>query len=83
MMGKVERSLKGLSNSELARKTCTSESFISLLLRGKRRAKVGTLRKVADALGVSMDDLDQYLSRNSQGEKPYGWGEPKKAGEAA
>jgi transcriptional regulator with XRE-family HTH domain len=36
-------------------------SYISLLLRGKRNPRLTTARKVADAMGVSLDELFLYL----------------------
>jgi transcriptional regulator with XRE-family HTH domain len=75
-MASVEKALKSISRSELARQSETSPGFISMLLQGERDAKVSTLRRIAAALGVSIDALDAYLmgvKSKSEKSSRYGW----------
>lgn len=54
---KDEMRAQGVSQSELARRSGISESMISRLLNRKRRPSPQSVRKIADALGVSADSL--------------------------
>lgn len=58
---RVKGKLRGLSLTELSRRTGLSQGGISLILNGHRNATVGSLRKLAAALGVTLDELDTYL----------------------
>lgn len=49
------------NRSEIHRKTGIHLSHVSKVLSGKRRPSSDNLRKIADELGVSMDDLHNYL----------------------
>ena len=85
-MGKVEQYLRATTNAELARKTGMSEGFVSRALRGQRQVRLPNLVKLADALGVTLDDLHQYLKQRAQPGKRYGWEDgqaTKQTGEAA
>ena len=62
-MDRVTRALKTLNYTEIARKTGTTVGYVSLLFRGKRRAKMETMGKIATAVGVSVEDLHNHLMR--------------------
>jgi transcriptional regulator with XRE-family HTH domain len=51
------RSVRKLSLRELAGRAKTSPGFLSQLERGQVNASVGTLRRLAEELGVSLPDL--------------------------
>jgi len=46
-----------LTQAQLAEKTNVSQAAIAAIEKGKRDPSVALLRKMADALGVDMDDL--------------------------
>lgn len=48
---------RGISRKEFAAMTGLTEAAISRYITGKREPKAATLSLIADALGVSMDDL--------------------------
>jgi ribosome-binding protein aMBF1 (putative translation factor) len=54
---RVWREYRGLSASELAAKAGLSAAYVSELEIGKKTGTVDTLRKIADALGLTLDDL--------------------------
>lgn len=54
---RVYRELRGLSARELADKTGISAAFLSEIENGKKEGGVSTLKKIAQALGVTIDDL--------------------------
>lgn len=54
---RVYRELRGLSARELADKTGISAAFLSEIENGKKEGGVSTLKKMAQALGVTIDDL--------------------------
>jgi DNA-binding Xre family transcriptional regulator len=54
---RVYRDLRGLSARELADKTGISAAFLSELENGKKEGGVSTLKKIAQALRVTIDDL--------------------------
>lgn len=54
---RIWREHRGLSVKQLAEKADVSAAYISQIEGGKREGTVSTLRKVADALGVALDDL--------------------------
>ncbi len=62
-MDPVTQALKAVSYSELARRSGTTPGYISLLFRGKRSARMATMGKVAKALGVTVNDVYNYLER--------------------
>lgn len=47
----------GLSQTELGRRTGIDQAVLSRLERGKHRPRVDTLRRIANALGLSVPDL--------------------------
>ena len=51
------RSKRGMSQSGLARKLGISQGFLSEIESGKKAGDIGTLRKLARALEVTLDDL--------------------------
>ena len=56
---------KGINQKELALRTGYTEAQISRIAAGKRKGSVVTWALIADALGVSMDDLivhDDYCN---------------------
>lgn len=54
---RVYRELRGLSARELADKTGISAAFLSEIENGKKEGGVSTLKKISQALGVTIDDL--------------------------
>lgn len=54
---RVWRELRGMDQSELARATGISPAFLSQIEGGQREGKVATLKALAAALRVSLDDL--------------------------
>jgi len=51
------RTHRGLTQAALAGQVGVSQAAISAIEQGKREPSVSLLRKLADALGVDMDDL--------------------------
>lgn len=51
------RMTRGWTQSELARKSSVSQSFINALESGSKDATSKTLRKLAEALEVTISDL--------------------------
>ena len=58
---RVKAKLRGVSLTELSRRTGLTQGGVSLILNGHRNATVGSLRKLAAALDVTLDELDTYL----------------------
>ena len=56
---RVIRGRRRLTLREVAERADLSESFLSQVERGRSSASVASLRRIADALGVSMADLFQ------------------------
>jgi len=54
---RVYRELRGLSARELADRTGISAAFLSEIENRKKEGGVSTLKKIAQALGVTIDDL--------------------------
>jgi DNA-binding XRE family transcriptional regulator len=54
---KVWREYRGLTSAALAEKAGIGQGFLSQIETGKRDGTVSTLRKIADALGVRLDEL--------------------------
>lgn len=54
---RVWREHRGLSASALAEKAAVAQSYVSEIETGKKDGSLKTMRKLADALGVSIDDL--------------------------
>jgi DNA-binding XRE family transcriptional regulator len=54
---RVWREHRGLSASSLAEKAGIAQAFLSQIETGKRDGTVTTLKKIADALAVKIDDL--------------------------
>jgi transcriptional regulator with XRE-family HTH domain len=54
---KLLRTAKGLTQEELAVKSGFSQQFLSGIERGKRNPTIVTLYEIAQALGVSHEDL--------------------------
>lgn len=48
---------QGISQSELARRSDNQRMFISDIVNGNHSPKLGPLSRVAEALGVRVDDL--------------------------
>jgi DNA-binding XRE family transcriptional regulator len=53
----VWRELRGLSGKELAKAAGIAPSYLSNIETGKRDGTIGTMKKIADALKVTIDDL--------------------------
>lgn len=56
---------KGLSQAGLAALMGTSQSHIARIERGREDVALSTLRRLSDALGVTLDALDQALRRQT------------------
>ena len=85
-MGKVEQYLRATTNAQLARKTGMSEGFVSRVLRGQRQSRTENLVKLADALGVTLDELYAHLKKIQRPGPRHGWDDTqikRQAGEAA
>lgn len=54
---RVYRELRGLSARELAERTGISAAFLSEIENGKKDGGVSTLKKIAQVLRVTIDDL--------------------------
>lgn len=54
---RVYRELRGMSAKELAEKAGIAQAYLSQLETGKREGPVATLRRLAEALSVTIDDL--------------------------
>jgi len=57
---------KGWSQLELAQRASTSQSYVARLERGKIDPQISTVRKIAEALGVSMETLAHALLVEAQ-----------------
>lgn len=53
----VYRDWRGLSQSELARRSGVNRTQIADIEAGRKTGSVATLKKLAEALGVTIDDL--------------------------
>ncbi len=53
----VWREYRGLSGKELAEAAGITPGYLSHIESGKRDGTVGTMKKIAEALGVTIDDL--------------------------
>ena len=54
---RVWRELRGLKVKDLVAEAQISSAYLSQIEKGDREGKLGTMRKLADALGVAIDDL--------------------------
>lgn len=54
---RVYRDVRGLSQVKLAEKSAVNRVQIADIEAGRSRGSVATVRKLAEALGVAMDDL--------------------------
>ncbi|MBP2002733.1 transcriptional regulator with XRE-family HTH domain [Paenibacillus shirakamiensis] len=57
------RKLKGYTQQQLAEHSGISLAVLGAIERGNRRPEEGVMTKIADCLGISMDELT--LSHNS------------------
>ncbi|MDZ7750147.1 MAG: helix-turn-helix transcriptional regulator [Gammaproteobacteria bacterium] len=57
---------KGLSQVELAREICTSQSHIARIERGNDNLTIDTCRRLAGALGVDLNIIDLALRRQEK-----------------
>jgi DNA-binding XRE family transcriptional regulator len=54
---RVWREYRGLSQKDLAARADVSPAYLSQIESGAREGKIAAMRRLADALGVSLDDL--------------------------
>ena len=54
---KVWREYRGLSQKDLAAVTGLSGAFLSQIENGVRKGRIGAIQRIANALGVTLDDL--------------------------
>ena len=57
----VETARAMMNNRRISRATGLSESFVSRIFRGARRPSVENAKLIAQAMGVEVEDLLQYL----------------------
>jgi len=60
--GQVKKKLMGLTNKELARMVDISESYLVNILSGKIKPSQETLQKIADALKLKVDEVQEPVS---------------------
>jgi len=60
--GQVKKKLMGLTNKELARMADISESYLVNILSGKIKPSQETLQKVADALKLKVEEVQEPIS---------------------
>lgn len=58
---RILRFKKNLTQKEVAKAIGTSHSMIGKYERNKTRPRIGTLQKLADFYGLSINDLDNYM----------------------
>ena len=56
---RVYRSMRGLTQAALAEKAGVNRVTVAEIETGRKQGSVATLRALADALGVTLDDLTQ------------------------
>ncbi len=58
-MSKIKKLIddKGIKQKKLAEAAGVSGAYMSLIIQGKRSPTVGILKKIADFLGVTIDEL--------------------------
>lgn len=54
---RVYRDLRGMTQAALAEKSGVNRVSVAEIVTGRKQGSVATLRALADALGVSLDDL--------------------------
>jgi ribosome-binding protein aMBF1 (putative translation factor) len=54
---------RGLSQADLAKRIGTQQSNIARIEAGREDPTMARARKIADALGVTLDELDRHLKR--------------------
>ena len=59
---KVLKALTGNTQAELARKTGLTESYLSMVLAGKRMPRMESMIKLARALGVTVELFYRHLT---------------------
>lgn len=57
----VQRKLTAMSHRELAEAAGVSRPFVTMILHGQRSPSLTTARRMAQKLGVSTDELVEYL----------------------
>lgn len=60
--GQVKKKLMGLTNKELARMVDISESYLVNILSGKIKPSQETLQKIADALKLKVEEVQEPVS---------------------
>jgi DNA-binding XRE family transcriptional regulator len=53
----VWREFRGLTSKQLALAAGISQAYLSQIETGKREGSIGTMKKIADALKIGLDDL--------------------------
>jgi DNA-binding XRE family transcriptional regulator len=53
----VWRELRGLTSKQLAEAAGISQPYLSQIETGKREGSIGTMKKIANALKIGLDDL--------------------------
>lgn len=60
---RVYRELRGLTGKELAERTGISAAFLSEIETGKKDGGIATLKKIAQELEVTLDDLVERMDQ--------------------
>jgi transcriptional regulator with XRE-family HTH domain len=71
------RRLKGWTQRELAAAAGMGVATIQRLERGEREPRPGTMRRIAEALGVRIGSVDEFAAPRP--ERPQGEGDPPPA----
>lgn len=65
------RKAKGITQEQLAEKANTTNSYIAGIERGSRNMTIGSLEKIADALGVNVFEFFEYGQFATPQEQEY------------
>ena len=67
---KVWREHRRLTQAALAEPAGVSQSYVAMIERGDRTGRIEALRRIADVLGVSLDDLHDDVLREDEASGP-------------
>jgi len=60
--GERSKLVPGINQSELSRQLGICRTHVNRLLRGRNVPSVGTMRKLGGLLGMSLDEVDEWLT---------------------
>lgn len=67
---KVWREHRRLTQAALAELAGVSQSYVAMIERGDRTGRIEALRRIADVLGVDLDDLHDDIQREDNASGP-------------